>query len=86
MIIYDNTVTEQNTYIGGAFQQATSGVSETDQLCYEGTGGCYSVYGFEYKPGFDDAVSWFLGFSLCVYAKVCFSTLRGCRTARRRGR
>ena len=29
------------------------------QQCYEGTGGCFSVYGFEYKPGFDDAyIGW----------------------------
>jgi hypothetical protein len=27
-----------------------------DQGCYQLEEGCYSVYGFEYKPGFDDAV------------------------------
>jgi hypothetical protein len=30
-----------------------------DAECYELTGGCYSIYGFEYKPGFDDAyITW----------------------------
>ncbi len=67
MIIYDATETYLNTYTGGAFQQATSGVSLTgeflrqrresridmgeDQNCYQLATGCFSVYGFEYKPG-----------------------------------
>ena len=29
----------------------------TDQEAYELTGNQYSVYGVQYKPGFDDAVS-----------------------------
>jgi hypothetical protein len=37
--------------IAGAFQQTTSSVSITDQDCYEKGGGCFSIYGFEYKPG-----------------------------------
>lgn len=28
-----------------------------DQACYELAEGCTSIYGFEYKPGFDNAVS-----------------------------
>ncbi|KAJ7932557.1 beta-glucan synthesis-associated protein-domain-containing protein [Mycena leptocephala] len=39
-----------NSYIGGAFQQATSVVSETDQTCYQLLEPCFSIYGFEYKP------------------------------------
>ncbi|TFK37328.1 beta-glucan synthesis-associated protein [Crucibulum laeve] len=59
LIIYDADVTTLNTYMGAAFQQATSSVSETNQQCYEKEGGCFSVYGFEYKPGFDNAyISW----------------------------
>ncbi|KAL5519142.1 hypothetical protein ACEPAH_825 [Sanghuangporus vaninii] len=59
LIITDPQVTELNTYTGGVYQQATSGVSLTNQDCYELSGGCYSVYGFEYKPGFDDAyIGW----------------------------
>ncbi|KAL5495092.1 hypothetical protein ACEPAI_554 [Sanghuangporus weigelae] len=59
LIITDPEVTELNTYTGGVYQQATSGVSLTNQDCYELSGGCYSVYAFEYKPGFDDAyIGW----------------------------
>ncbi|KAF5393140.1 hypothetical protein D9757_001304 [Collybiopsis confluens] len=58
--IYDSTISELNSYIGGSTQQATSVVSETNQQCYEYSANpCYSVYGFEYKPGFDDAyITW----------------------------
>lgn len=53
------SVTALNEYAGGVFQQAISAVSEVDQGCYDGTNRCFSVYGFEYKPGFDDAyISW----------------------------
>lgn len=55
LIIPNSDITTLNPYIGGAFQQATSGVTETDQDCYELTQGCFSIYGFEYKPGFDNA-------------------------------
>ncbi|KAK0233043.1 beta-glucan synthesis-associated [Armillaria fumosa] len=59
MIIYDATETYLNTYTGGAFQQATSGVSITDQNCYQLATGCFAVYGFEYKPGYDDGyITW----------------------------
>jgi hypothetical protein len=37
--------------MAGAFQQTTSSVSVTNQGCYEMGGGCFSIYGFEYKPG-----------------------------------
>ncbi|KAI0082382.1 concanavalin A-like lectin/glucanase [Panus rudis PR-1116 ss-1] len=58
-IIADPTISKQNSYIGSATQQATSVVTDTNQGCYEGTLGCYSIYGFEYKPGFDDAyITW----------------------------
>ncbi|KAK7462987.1 hypothetical protein VKT23_007568 [Stygiomarasmius scandens] len=57
--IYDEDITQQNTYLGGVFQQATSCVSETDQQAYELSGGLFSVYGFEYQPGFNDAyITW----------------------------
>ena len=55
LIIPDPDATQLNAYTGGVYQQATSGISKTNQECYELEGGCYSVYGFEYKPGFDDA-------------------------------
>ena len=28
-----------------------------DQQAYEGNGAVFSIYGFQYKPGFEDAVS-----------------------------
>ncbi|KAJ8487014.1 hypothetical protein ONZ45_g14470 [Pleurotus djamor] len=58
--IHDGDRTILNTYAGGAFQQCTSGLSVTNQDCYELNTGCYASYGFEYKPGFDDAyITWF---------------------------
>ncbi|CAA7263155.1 unnamed protein product [Cyclocybe aegerita] len=59
MIIADLTTSKLNTYIGSATQQATSVVTNTNSNCYELGTGCYSVYGFEYKPGFDDGyITW----------------------------
>lgn len=49
--IYNPDVTQFNTYLGGVYQQATSGVVMTDQNCYTGETGCFSIYGFEYAPG-----------------------------------
>ncbi|EMD40941.1 glycoside hydrolase family 16 protein [Gelatoporia subvermispora B] len=58
-VINDPTLSVQNTYIGGVEQQATSVVTDTNPGCYEYETGCYSIYGFEYKPGFDDAyITW----------------------------
>ncbi|KAJ7218060.1 beta-glucan synthesis-associated [Mycena pura] len=58
-ILADPTVSLMNTFRGSITQEATSILTNTDPLCYEGTGGCYSVYGFEYKPGFDDGyITW----------------------------
>ncbi|KAF8973556.1 beta-glucan synthesis-associated [Flammula alnicola] len=62
LIINNSTSSFLNTYMGGAFQQATSVVTETDQQCYELTGGCFSTYGFEYQPGFDTGyITWISG-------------------------
>ncbi|KAH7930678.1 glycoside hydrolase family 16 protein [Leucogyrophana mollusca] len=47
-VINNPSISVQNTYIGGVEQQATSVVTDTNQNCYEGETGCYSVYGFEY--------------------------------------
>lgn len=59
LIIPNDTITVLNSYMGGVFQQAVSSVTETDQNCYELKKGCFSVYGFEYVPGFDDAyIAW----------------------------
>ncbi|KAJ7596873.1 beta-glucan synthesis-associated protein [Mycena floridula] len=59
LIIPDASVSTLNTYMGGAFQQATSVVSLTDQNCYQLDTGCFSTYGFEYKPGYDEGyITW----------------------------
>ncbi|PFH45640.1 glycoside hydrolase family 16 protein [Amanita thiersii Skay4041] len=58
IMMYNETRTHLNPYIGGAFQQCTSGLSITNQDCYEREKGCYSVFGFEYKPGFDGYITW----------------------------
>ncbi|CAE6521538.1 unnamed protein product [Rhizoctonia solani] len=55
-ILSENT--EFNTYIGGGFQQCSSGLSKTNQACYEKDGGCFAVYGFEYRPGNDGYILW----------------------------
>jgi beta-glucan synthesis-associated protein KRE6 len=60
VVVADWTITRANSYSGGAYQQATSMVTKSPQNCYEHTGQCYAIYGFEYKPGFDDGVRLFL--------------------------
>ncbi|KAJ7680330.1 glycoside hydrolase family 16 protein, partial [Mycena polygramma] len=58
-ILANPAISQLNTFIGSATQQATSVVTDTDPACYEQDGGCFSVYGFEYKPGYDDGyISW----------------------------
>ncbi|KDN37556.1 hypothetical protein RSAG8_10073, partial [Rhizoctonia solani AG-8 WAC10335] len=49
---------ELNTYVGGVYQQSTSGLSVTNQGCYTQGPGCFSVYGFEYTPGYDGYILW----------------------------
>ncbi|QRV83296.1 glycoside hydrolase family 16 protein [Ceratobasidium sp. AG-Ba] len=56
--IYDEQVTQLNSYVGGVFQQSTSAVSVTDQKCYTQDDVCFSVYGFEYAPGNDGYITW----------------------------
>lgn len=59
-VIYDSAITQHNNYQGGAYQQAASALSITNQSCYQHGGtGCSAIYGFEYKPGYDGAyISW----------------------------
>ncbi|CUA66683.1 Beta-glucan synthesis-associated protein KRE6 [Rhizoctonia solani] len=56
--IYNASVTKLNEYTGGAYQQSTSGLAITNQECYSAGGGCFSIYGFEYKPGYDGYITW----------------------------
>lgn len=55
-VIYNSSLTDYNSYTGGVFQQAVSAVTVTDQTAYELNGGGFSIYGFEYQPGADNAV------------------------------
>ncbi len=55
-VIADPSISFQNTFTGSVTQQATSVVTSTNPNCYEYDAGCYSIYGFEYKPGFEDGV------------------------------
>lgn len=52
-IIPNPSITVLNSYIGGVEQQATSGVTTTNQGCYEGETGCFAVYGFEVRSCHD---------------------------------
>ncbi|KAJ6598824.1 glycoside hydrolase family 16 protein [Mycena vulgaris] len=71
LIIPNATASIMNTYLGGAFQQSTSVVTDTNQLCYELIDDCFSVYGFEYKSGFDNAyISWIADNKLAWTLKV----------------
>ncbi|KAJ9126589.1 hypothetical protein QFC24_001618 [Naganishia onofrii] len=56
--IHDTDMTILNPYQGGVYQQAASGLSNTNQNCYTGNSGCSSVYGFEYAPGDNGYVTW----------------------------
>ncbi|KAJ6495846.1 glycoside hydrolase family 16 protein [Mycena vulgaris] len=59
LIIPNPSTTAQNAFVGNRFQQTTSGLSNTNQDCYQLKGQCFSTYGFEYKPGYADAyISW----------------------------
>ncbi|KAK0489149.1 glycoside hydrolase family 16 protein [Armillaria novae-zelandiae] len=53
LIIADSTISALNSYTGGSTQQATSVVSTTNSSCYQLSDGCFTTYGFEYKPGYE---------------------------------
>ncbi|EIN12547.1 glycoside hydrolase family 16 protein [Punctularia strigosozonata HHB-11173 SS5] len=59
--IYDDTLTKYNTYKGGLYQQALSGVTEIDSANYNDNG--FATYGFEWfsdPSNRDDGyVTWF---------------------------
>ncbi|KAE9400314.1 glycoside hydrolase family 16 protein [Gymnopus androsaceus JB14] len=50
--INNTNITMQNSYTGGPLQQATSYVTETNQICYQQNDGCFSTYAVEYQPGY----------------------------------
>ena len=59
MEIYDHKITGMNSYCGGVFQQALSGLSHLNNDWYDGKE--YQIYAFEYDPGDKGYVSWYVG-------------------------
>lgn len=57
--LYDHSITTMNSYQGGVYQQAISGVTNLNNQWYEGKK--YQTYGFEYEPGASGHVTWFVG-------------------------
>ncbi|KAJ7052502.1 glycoside hydrolase family 16 protein [Mycena amicta] len=59
LYIASSQLSNQNSYSGGVFQQATSVVSTTNQDCYQLKTFCFAIQGFEYIPGYDSAyITW----------------------------
>ncbi|KAK9477947.1 beta-glucan synthesis-associated protein-domain-containing protein [Lipomyces japonicus] len=59
MEIYNYTVTQMNTYTGGPFQQAISGITVLNNDWYDFN--AFQSYGFEYSPGKDGYIQWRVG-------------------------
>ncbi|PWY71624.1 beta-glucan synthesis-associated [Aspergillus heteromorphus CBS 117.55] len=57
--VYDPHITSINTYRGGPYQQAMSGMTNLNNHWYNGTE--YQAYAFEYTPGAVGNVTWFVG-------------------------
>ncbi|KAJ5604559.1 hypothetical protein N7510_009713 [Penicillium lagena] len=57
--VYNPQVTQINPYRGGVYQQAMSGLTNLNTRWFNGTE--YQEYAFEYKPGADGQVTWFVG-------------------------
>ena len=57
--IYDPTITSMNSYTGGPFQQAASGLTMLNNDWYNGK--AYQTYAFEYTPGKAGAITWYVG-------------------------
>ncbi|KAJ6135564.1 hypothetical protein N7512_000724 [Penicillium capsulatum] len=57
--VYDPRITEINSYRGGVYQQALSGLTNLNSRWYNGTE--YQTFSFEYYPGATGSVTWFVG-------------------------
>ncbi|RHZ45797.1 SKN1/KRE6 family beta-glucan synthesis-associated protein, partial [Aspergillus thermomutatus] len=57
--VYDPHITQINSYRGGPYQQAMSGLTNLNNKWYNGTE--YQVYAFEYSPGAEGDITWFVG-------------------------
>jgi beta-glucanase (GH16 family) len=57
--VYDTSVTMMNAYKGGPFQEAVSGLTNLNNDWYGGK--AYQTYAFEYTPGNDGHITWYVG-------------------------
>ncbi|MCJ1372418.1 hypothetical protein MMC20_003642 [Loxospora ochrophaea] len=57
--VYDDSITAINNYRGGPFQEAASGLTNLNNDWYDGNQ--YQTYAFEYTPGKEGAITWFVG-------------------------
>ncbi|MCJ1344226.1 hypothetical protein MMC31_002429, partial [Peltigera leucophlebia] len=57
--IYDQSITILNSYQGGTFQQALSGLTNLNNNWYDGQE--YQTYNFEYTPGDKGKIVWAVG-------------------------
>ncbi|KAI9849038.1 MAG: hypothetical protein M1837_005929 [Sclerophora amabilis] len=57
--VYEESITQMNNYRGGVFQQALSGLTTLNTDWYDGKQ--YQTYAFEYTPGADGNVVWYVG-------------------------
>lgn len=57
--VYNQETSMMNAYQGGVYQQALSTVTNLNNDWYDGK--AYQKYGFEYSPGSDGYVTWFVG-------------------------
>ncbi|GAA5820003.1 hypothetical protein JCM11251_005442 [Rhodosporidiobolus azoricus] len=56
--IFNDNITVQNLFTGAVNQESASVITLTDTTSYEGQG--YSTFAFEYEPGADGRVTWFV--------------------------
>jgi beta-glucanase (GH16 family) len=59
MAVYNPEFTVMNSYRGGPYQEAISGLSVLNNSWFDGKG--YQGYGFEYEPGLEGFVEWNVG-------------------------
>ncbi|USP80931.1 glycoside hydrolase family 16 protein [Curvularia clavata] len=59
MEVYDLAITQMNSYKGGPFQQAISGLTNLNNDWYNGKS--YQTYAFDYKTGGDGYITWYVG-------------------------
>lgn len=57
--VFDASVTSMNVYRGGPYQQAVSAVTNLNNQWYDGKE--FQTYAFEYEPGEDGNIWWYVG-------------------------